>query len=206
MEHLQQAILWLIDTYGYVGLFVALALGNIGGADRDGDRSSRSGSADRDRTFEQSLADDCRRARGRAGRRLGRIRDRPLRRRAADRAVRKVRSFHARPAVGACTASSNAGERLRSSSAVLCRFCGASWPLPPGIAEMNLAHFYLWTFLGSLIFCGLLILLGNALGAHLVRGASAAASRRVSHPRLRRRCVVAGIVVMRARSRPLRAR
>ena len=32
---------------------------------------------------------------------------------------------------------------------------------------MNLAHFYLWTFLGSAIFCTLLVLLGNALGAHL---------------------------------------
>ncbi len=32
---------------------------------------------------------------------------------------------------------------------------------------MNLALFYLWTFLGSLIFCTALILLGNALGAHL---------------------------------------
>jgi len=30
VEHLQQAFLWLIDTYGYLGLFVALALGNIG--------------------------------------------------------------------------------------------------------------------------------------------------------------------------------
>ena len=32
---------------------------------------------------------------------------------------------------------------------------------------MNVALFYLWTFLGSLIFCSALILLGNALGAHL---------------------------------------
>ena len=30
MEHLQQAILGSIDHYGYFGLFVALALGNIG--------------------------------------------------------------------------------------------------------------------------------------------------------------------------------
>jgi membrane protein DedA with SNARE-associated domain len=31
---------------------------------------------------------------------------------------------------------------------------------------MPLGAFYLWTFFGSLIFCGGLILLGNSLGAH----------------------------------------
>ncbi len=40
-------------------------------------------------------------------------------------------------------------------------------PFAAGIAEMNLGLFYLWTFLGSLIFCSVLIVLGNALGAHL---------------------------------------
>jgi membrane protein DedA with SNARE-associated domain len=39
--------------------------------------------------------------------------------------------------------------------------------IPAGIAEMNLAAFYTWTFLGSLIFCSFLILLGNELGAHV---------------------------------------
>jgi membrane protein DedA with SNARE-associated domain len=38
--------------------------------------------------------------------------------------------------------------------------------IPAGIAEMPLLSFYLWTFLGSAIFCGGLILLGHALGAH----------------------------------------
>ncbi len=38
--------------------------------------------------------------------------------------------------------------------------------IPAGIAEMPLGAFYLWTFLGSLLFCGGLILAGNALGAH----------------------------------------
>jgi membrane protein DedA with SNARE-associated domain len=32
---------------------------------------------------------------------------------------------------------------------------------------MNLAAFYTWTFLGSLIFCGGLIFLGNELGEHV---------------------------------------
>lgn len=38
--------------------------------------------------------------------------------------------------------------------------------IPAGIAEMPLGAFYLWTFLGSALFCGGLILLGNAFGAH----------------------------------------
>ncbi|HEV3153119.1 MAG TPA: DedA family protein [Candidatus Baltobacteraceae bacterium] len=38
--------------------------------------------------------------------------------------------------------------------------------IPAGIAEMPLAPFYFWTFLGSLVFCGGLILLGNVLGEH----------------------------------------
>jgi len=38
--------------------------------------------------------------------------------------------------------------------------------IPAGIAEMPLVPFYAWTFLGSLIFCGGLILLGHALGEH----------------------------------------
>jgi len=39
--------------------------------------------------------------------------------------------------------------------------------IPAGIAEMPLVPFYVWTFLGSLIFCGGLILLGNSPGNHV---------------------------------------
>ncbi len=38
--------------------------------------------------------------------------------------------------------------------------------IPAGIAEMPLGAFYAWTFLGSLLFCGGLVLAGNALGVH----------------------------------------
>ncbi len=38
--------------------------------------------------------------------------------------------------------------------------------IPAGIARMPLGAFYLWTFAGSLIFCGGLIMLGNTLGTH----------------------------------------
>ena len=39
--------------------------------------------------------------------------------------------------------------------------------IPAGLAEMDLAPFYFWYFLGSLCFCGALILAGNAFGGHL---------------------------------------
>jgi membrane protein DedA with SNARE-associated domain len=100
-------------------------------------------------------------------------------------------------------------ERWGTFAIFVCRFLPVLRgvvAIAAGIAEMNLAHFYLWTFLGSLIFCALLILLGNALGAHvsavlpllhqwayLILGFVVVA-------------VIAGIVVMRARSRPIRAR
>ncbi|HEY9180155.1 MAG TPA: DedA family protein [Candidatus Baltobacteraceae bacterium] len=38
--------------------------------------------------------------------------------------------------------------------------------IPAGIAEMPLGAFYFWTLCGSLIFCGGLVLAGNALGNH----------------------------------------
>ena len=71
---------------------------------------------------------------------------------------------------------------------------------------MNLALFYLWTFLGSLIFCTLLIVLGNALGTHLNavlpllhKGAYALLGLVVA-------ICVAGILLMRSRARPVGAR
>jgi membrane protein DedA with SNARE-associated domain len=36
-----------------------------------------------------------------------------------------------------------------------------------GIAEMNLVGFFVWTFLGSLVFCGALVALGDVFGDHL---------------------------------------
>ncbi len=61
-------------------------------------------------------------------------------------------------------------ERWGTFAIFVCRFLpvlrGIA-AIPAGIAEMNLALFYLWTFLGSLIFCTFLILLGDALGDHL---------------------------------------
>jgi membrane protein DedA with SNARE-associated domain len=60
-------------------------------------------------------------------------------------------------------------ERQGSFAIFLCRFIPVIRGIvgiPAGIAQMPLLPFYLWTALGSALFCGGLILLGHALGAH----------------------------------------
>lgn len=60
-------------------------------------------------------------------------------------------------------------KRYGKFSIFICRFIPVIRGIvgiPAGIAEMPLAPFYLFTFLGSVIFCGGLIVAGNALGAH----------------------------------------
>ena len=61
-------------------------------------------------------------------------------------------------------------ERYGTFAIFICRFlpvirgiCG----YPAGIAQMNLAHFYLWTLLGSAIFGTALCVLGYQFGDHL---------------------------------------
>lgn len=61
-------------------------------------------------------------------------------------------------------------ERWGSFAVFLCRFTPVIRGIdgiPAGIAEMKLVPFFLWTALGSTIFCGGLMLLGNAVGHHL---------------------------------------
>ncbi len=205
MEHLQQAILWLIDTYGYFGLFVALALGNmavpigteivlpVAGALTATGHLSNLGL-----TITVALAGEL--AGGSAGYAIGRFGGVPL----IERYGKYVHFTHDRLLV-----VHRFFERWGTFAIFVCRFVPilrGVVAVAAGIAEMNLAHFYLWTFLGSLIFCGLLILLGNALGPHvsavlpllhqwayLILGFFVVA-------------VIASILVIRARSRPIRAR
>jgi len=61
-------------------------------------------------------------------------------------------------------------ERYGTFAIFICRFVPVIRgiiAIPAGIARMNLAAFYVWTFLGSVIFCGGLALLGHALGRNL---------------------------------------
>lgn len=166
MEHLQQAIIALIDSYGYFGLFIALALGNMavpigtevilpvaGGLTATGHLSNLW------LTIAVSLAGEL--AGGTVGYAIGRFGGVPL----IERYGKYVHFTHARLMI-----VHSFFERWGSFAVFICRFLPVLRgvvSIPAGIAEMNLGLFYLWTFLGSLVFCGGLILLGNALGAHL---------------------------------------
>ena len=160
MEHLQQAIVGLIDGYGYIGLFIALALGNMavpigtevilpiaGGLTAAGHLSNLW------LTIAVALAGEL--AGGTVGYAIGRYGGVPL----IERYGKYVHFTHARLMV-----VHRFFERWGSFAVFICRFLPVIRgivSIPAGIAEMPLGLFYLWTFLGSLVFCGGLILIGN---------------------------------------------
>lgn len=166
MEHLQQGVIGLIDAYGYIGLFIALALGNMavpigteiilpvaGGLTATGHLSNLW------LTIAVSVAGEL--AGGTVGYAIGRFGGVPL----IERYGKYVHFTHER-----LMTVHRFFERWGSFAVFICRFLPVLRgvvSIPAGIAEMNLGLFYLWTFLGSLVFCGGLILLGNALGGHL---------------------------------------
>jgi membrane protein DedA with SNARE-associated domain len=166
VEQLQNAVVALVDHYGYAGLFVGLVLGNVGfpvaaeilvpvaGALV---ATHHLGSAWI--VFGAALAGEL--AGGSIGYGIGRYGGRTV----AERYGRYV-GFHHEKLDGL-----HAFFRRWGTFAVfLCRFIPMIRGLSPfvaGIAEMDLAPFYLWTLLGSAIFCGGLTILGDALGKRL---------------------------------------
>ncbi|HEX4013946.1 MAG TPA: DedA family protein, partial [Candidatus Cybelea sp.] len=193
-----------IDAYGYLGLFVALVLGNIGvpvgaeiilpvagGLVATGHLSSVW------LTIAIALAGEL--AGNTAGYAIGRFGGVPV----IERYGKYVHFTHDRLLI-----VHRFFERWGTFAVFICRFLPVLRgivSIPAGIAEMNLAHFYLWTFLGSLVFCSAMILLGHALGAHLDavlpllhRGAYVLLGLAVV-------AVIAGVVVFRLRRRPARA-
>ncbi|MBV9056909.1 MAG: DedA family protein [Candidatus Eremiobacteraeota bacterium] len=166
MEHLQHAVVALIDHYGYIGLFVGLALGNLGAPVGTeivlpvaGALTATGHLPSLWLTIVVALAGEL--GGGSVGYAIGRFGGVPI----IERYGRYVHVTHDR-----LTVVHRFFERWGSFAIFVCRFLpvlrGIA-AIPAGIAEMNLALFYLWTFLGSLIFCTGLILLGNALGNHL---------------------------------------
>lgn len=166
MEHLQQAIISLIDHYGYWGVFVGLLLGNLGAPVGTeiilpvaGALTATGHLNSLWLTIVVSLAGEL--SGGTVGYAIGRFGGVPL----IERYGRYVHITHDRLVM-----MHRFFERWGTFAIFVCRFLpvlrGVA-AIPAGIAEMNLVMFYLWTFLGSLIFCTLLILLGSALGAHL---------------------------------------
>jgi membrane protein DedA with SNARE-associated domain len=205
VEHLQQTVVSLIDSYGYVGLFVGLALGNMavpvgteiilpvaGALTATGHLSNLW------LTIAVAVAGEL--AGGSVGYAIGRFGGVPL----IERYGKYVHFTH-----GRLMAVHRFFERWGTFAVFLCRFLPVLRgvvAIPAGIAEMNLALFYLWTFLGSLIFCTVLILLGNGLGAHLSEVLPVL--RRVGYIVLgvAAVAVVAVIVVMRSRRPPIGVR
>lgn len=166
MENLQHFVVGLVDQYGYFGLFVALVLGNVGapigseivlpvsGALTATGHLSRLwltiGVAVAGELTGESLAYAVGRFGGvpaieRFGKYVG----------LHHQHLGRIHRFF---------------ERYGTFAIFICRFLPVIRGIagfPAGIAEMSLTHFYLWTFLGSLIFCSALIGLGFALGDHL---------------------------------------
>lgn len=205
MEHAQHVVAALIDHYGYWGLFIGMALGNVGvpiGTELllpvAGALTATGHLSSLELTVVVALAGEL--GGGSVGYAVGRFGGIP----AIERYGRYVHFTHAR-----LVRVHRFFERWGSFAIFVCRFLpvvrGIS-AIPAGIAEMNLGLFYLWTFLGSLIFCSFLVVLGNALGAHL--NAVLPLLHRSAYALLALVAVicVAGILVMRARARPVGAR
>ena len=205
MEHFQQAVIGLIDHYGYAGLFVALALGNFGvpiGSEIvlpvAGALTAKGHLGNLWLTVVVALAGEL--AGGSVGYAIGRYGGVP----AIERYGRYVHVTHAR-----LLHLHRFLDRWGSFAVFICRFLpfvrGVS-AIPAGIAEMNLAHFYFWTFLGSLIFCTIFIALGDAFGAHL--GAVLPILHRSGYVVLGLAIagIIAAVAVVRARARSAGAR
>lgn len=166
MEHLQQAVVSLVDHYGYAGLFVGLLLGNLGvpiGTEllmpAAGALTATGHLPSLWLTITVSVAGEL--AGGSIGYAIGRFGGIPV----IEKYGKYVHFTHDRLMV-----VHRFFERYGTFAIFVCRFLPVLRgvvAIPAGIAEMNLAHFYLWTFLGSAIFCTLLVLLGSALGSHL---------------------------------------
>jgi membrane protein DedA with SNARE-associated domain len=204
VQHFEQAVIGLIDHYGYAGLFVALLLGNFGvpiGSEivlpAAGALTATGHLTNLWLTISIAVVGEL--AGGTVGYAIGRYGGVPI----IERYGKYIHFTHER-----LTRLHGFFERWGTFAIFVCRFLpfirGVS-AIPAGIAEMNLALFYFWTFLGSLIFCTFLIMLGNTFGAHLdavipmlrkggyfVLGAAVIA-------------VAVTIVIMRLRARPVRA-
>lgn len=157
----------LVDHYGYLGLFIGLVLGNVGvpaGAEVllpiAGMLVSTHHLHSIWVTFAAALSGEL--VGGTLGYVLGKFGGRTL----AERYGRFVGFHHER-----LDGLHAFFKRWGSFAVFLCRFMPMIRGLSPfvaGMAEMDLAPFYLWTLLGSAIFCGVLLAAGDAAGPKIV--------------------------------------
>ncbi|MGH7738442.1 MAG: DedA family protein [Candidatus Tyrphobacter sp.] len=166
MEHLQNAILALVYHYGYLGLFIGLVLGNVGFpvaaellVPAAGALLARGRWDSLVIVIAVAVAGEL--VGGTIGYAIGRFGGRTVAQRYG-----KYVGFH----YDRLDSLHAFFGRWGTFAVFLCRFTpmirGIS-PFVAGVAKMDLLAFYVWTFLGSTIFCGGLALLGSALGVHV---------------------------------------
>jgi len=166
LGHLQDIIVSLVDHYGYGGLFVVMALGNIGapiGSEvvlpLSGALTATGHLANLWLTIVTTVIGEL--AGGTVGYLIGRFGGRPL----IDNYGKYVHLTHEN-----LNRVHSFFERYGSFAIFICRFIPVIRgivSIPAGLAEMNLVHFYAWYALGSLGFCGLLVFLGFEAGDHI---------------------------------------
>lgn len=166
MHALTSFFLHLVDQAGYLGLFVAMALANVGapvGSEivlpAAGALVATGHLSSLWLTIAVAVAAEL--TGQSVAYAVGRFGGRPF----AERYGRYVHFEHAQMAL-----VERFFERYGNFAIFICRFTPVIRGIvgiPAGIAEMPLVQFYLWTLLGSLGFCGGLILLGHSVGAHL---------------------------------------
>lgn len=165
MHTLTTFFLNLVDHAGYAGLFVAMTLANIGAPIGSEIVLPAAGALAATGHLSSVwiavvlavLAELLGQSIGYA---IGRFGGRPF----IDRYGKYVRFHHAE-----LERVQNFFGRYGKFAIFICRFIPVVRGvvgIPAGIAEMPLGAFYLWTFLGSLVFCGGLIFAGFALGTH----------------------------------------
>lgn len=166
MVNLEHAVVGLVDQYGYAGLFIALALGNIGapiGSELvlpvSGGLTATGHLSNLWLTIVVAVVGELGGAT--LGYGIGRFGGEPL----LERYGRYIHVTHDRLGM-----MHKFFERYGTFAIFICRFLPVIRGIaafPAGIAEMNLVQFYLWTFAGSAIFCSGLILIGFSAGGHL---------------------------------------
>jgi membrane protein DedA with SNARE-associated domain len=164
--HLQDAIVALVDHYGYGGLFIVMALGNIGapiGSEvvlpLSGALTATGHLANVWLTIIVTVLGEL--AGGTVGYAIGRFGGRPL----IDNYGKYVHLTHEN-----LNRVHAFFERYGNFAIFICRFIPVIRgivSIPAGLAEMDLAHFYMWYALGSVAFCGALVFLGFEAGDHI---------------------------------------
>ncbi|HVS46947.1 MAG TPA: DedA family protein [Verrucomicrobiae bacterium] len=166
MNHLQDFVVGLIDHHGYVGLYIAMAAGNIGapvGAEvlvpLAGALVATGHLSNLWLVVAVAVAGEL--TGQTAAYAVGRYGGRPF----VERFGKYVR-FHS----DQLDRVDGFFARYGTFAIFICRFVPVVRGIvgiPAGIARMALVPFYLWTLLGSIVFCGGLAILGHALGNHL---------------------------------------